>query len=123
VRQWWEREHGSEWMNFVCNAVAVYESGQCVCFGDGRRREPSVPMSVCCRCYRSDVSEDSIHGETNHSHYFTLPVLDQYQVNQLIQNPLYFCLLLVRQDALSILCVNVCICDENAKFFSLEHQH
>jgi hypothetical protein len=25
-------------------------------------REPSV--SVCCRCYRSDVSEDAIHGET-----------------------------------------------------------
>jgi hypothetical protein len=75
VRQWWEREHGSEWVDFECNAVAVYESEQCVCVGDDRIREPSV--SVCCRCYRSDVSEDSIHGETNQSHCFTLLVLDQ----------------------------------------------
>jgi hypothetical protein len=31
--------------------------------------------------------------------------------------PLYICLFLVRQDALSVLSINVCICDENAKLF------
>jgi hypothetical protein len=64
VRQWQgERVCDSE--KGVCcmrNAVAVYESGQCVCVGDGGIREPS--LSVCCRFYRSDVSEDAIHGET-----------------------------------------------------------